>query len=254
MNPLTLMEMKKESFTKNDQKIYQAIQDDPEIVSRYNIVDFSKYCKVSQPSITRFAQKLGFEKYTDFKFEMYKYARMKTNTTQYPANKTKVPAIQNYKQLLDDMDDVLSVDMIQKISPYFLKAKHIFLCGVQQSFLPAKQLEFNLQKFGFYAYAMDLNHINSIPFIAKDDDLIVFFSVRANNIQLQELINEHKDKQKGKILLITMNGNHNFKDKVVDTVCLPPAVRKDYSLRLESQVVFMIFVDVLSSFIASEIS
>lgn len=251
MNPLLIMELKKGRFTKNDNKIYQVIKEDPEVVTRNNIIALSDLCKVSQPSITRFAQKLGFEKYTDFKFEMYKYARAKSNET-WKEEEQKIPAMQGYQQLMKEIDGFLTIDLLQEILPYLMNAKHIFTTGIQQSFLSAKLLEYNLQKLGIYCMAVNWDGLSSLPSMQHEDDLTIIFSVRAGSLSF--VFDEQNEKQKGKFLLITMNAEHPYQQQINQTICLPPAVRKDYSLRLESQVVFMTFIDILSSYLALQLA
>lgn len=249
MNPFLKMEINIDRFSKNDHKIYETIINDPEVVPRNSIVDFAKLCKVSQPSVTRFCQKLGYDKYADFKYAIYSYAKIKTNSEESNEN-YNLPAIENYVRLLNELDETLNKSRLLEIGRYVMKAKHIFITGIQQSFLPAQLLEINLRKLGFYAVAITQDSINEIKQIAKEDDLIIVFSVRANRGVLENIYESHDTKCQAKLLLVTMTDTTKYKNNVDYMVVLPPAISKDYSLRLESQVEYFIFVDLLTSHIA----
>ncbi len=249
MDPFLKMEMNIENFSKNDLRIYETIKADPEIVPRNSIVDLAKVCKVSQPSITRFCQKLGFEKYADFKFAIYSYAKIKTSEKESSGN-FNLPAIENYISLLKDLDNVMTKDRLFEIARCIGKSKHIFTTGIGQSFLPARLFEINLRKLGLYASSVAYNEIEDIKELVQNDDLIIVFSVRASNGVMEAIYDSLDHDLKGKVLLITMNQMNKYKNKVDYMAVLPPAVRTDYSLRLESQVEFFVFVDLLTSHLA----
>lgn len=249
MDPFLKMEMNIDNFSKSDLRIYETIKADPEIVPRNSIVDLAKICKVSQPSITRFCQKLGFDKYADFKFAIYSYAKIKTSEKESSGN-FNLPAIENYISLLKDLDHIMTKERLFELARCIFKSKHIFTTGVGQSFLPARLFEINLRKLGLYASSVSYSEISDIKEIVQKDDLIIVFSVRASKGALEVLYDSLDNEFKAKVLLITMTQANKYKNKVDYMAVLPPAVRNDYSLRLESQVEFFVFVDLLTSHLA----
>lgn len=60
----------RENFSKMEQKIANYILNHPEEVKQLTTYQVAKICKTSQASIVRFAKKIGFSGYPDFKLSL----------------------------------------------------------------------------------------------------------------------------------------------------------------------------------------
>lgn len=249
MDPYLLMEMKKSSFSKNDLKIYQTVLDDPELILRHNIVDFSAICSVSQPTVTRFCKKLGYDKYVDFKYDLYRHQR--TNVASEKPASDEIIMFETYSRLIQDMKTLIHdqdlLDLANLISGY----KHIYTTGIMQSLLSAKLLQTNLNKLSYYAVTLDNTEFDDISHYCDEHDLFIIFSVRAGKSALKKLVEAKDDHSlKSDLCLITMNPDVEEKDRFKKIFVLPPGIRRDYPTRLENQVVFFIFIDILCTYLA----
>ena len=81
MNPFEKMELKKETFTKKEMIIYDLLHNDLEIILRSSATDLSKDYHVSQATITRFCQKLGYDGFNEFKFDVFRYQKQGVTST-----------------------------------------------------------------------------------------------------------------------------------------------------------------------------
>lgn len=71
MNIIDRIEAAKPNFTKSDELIYNCIKEDYWIIIREasTIVDLAEKCRVSKSAILRFAKKLGYSGYSEFKYD-----------------------------------------------------------------------------------------------------------------------------------------------------------------------------------------
>ncbi|EQM95778.1 hypothetical protein MBAG_03513, partial [Coprobacillus sp. D7] len=75
MNPLNKIDLKKDTFTKKEMIIYDILKENPDLILRGSITTLSKDYGVSQSTITRFCQKIGYEGFNDFKFDVFRYEK-----------------------------------------------------------------------------------------------------------------------------------------------------------------------------------
>ena len=76
MNPYELIDLKKSSFTKTDLHIVDLVTKNADAIFRNaTITNLAKEYGISQASLTRFIQKLGYTSYSEFKFDIYRSAQ-----------------------------------------------------------------------------------------------------------------------------------------------------------------------------------
>jgi len=68
------LEFNKGSYTKTEKKIYSILIEELHLIERFTIMQMAEYMDVSHSAIMRFCQKLGFEGYSDFRYNYIKYA------------------------------------------------------------------------------------------------------------------------------------------------------------------------------------
>ena len=73
MNPLELITLHEQSFTKSDIKVRNFVLDNLEIITARSIDIIAEKAGVSKSALLRFCKKLGYEGYSEFKYEVSKY-------------------------------------------------------------------------------------------------------------------------------------------------------------------------------------
>ena len=72
MNPFEKMDLKKDSFTKKELILYDVLKDNLQNILSFSASDLSKQYNISQSTITRFCQKIGYDGYNEFKFDVFR--------------------------------------------------------------------------------------------------------------------------------------------------------------------------------------
>ncbi|MCE4052207.1 MurR/RpiR family transcriptional regulator [Bacillus sp. Au-Bac7] len=252
MDPIVQMELIKESFSETEFKIYNKIIEDPSYVARSGIVGLAEWCEVSQPSITRFCKKIGYKKYSDFKYTMYRYVMMKRNTV---LENTEPALFQHYQELLSLAEGILTKDLMIDLAKYILSFKHLFVMGLSESFIPGKLLELKLRKLGLYVSAISPSELHDIFNYVQKEDLTIIFSMRGGTIEnpLGKFFSQ-RESFNGEVLLVTMNMNSKYKELVDKTIVLPQVNISNSINQTKTDILFYVFVETLVSFIAYQLN
>lgn len=245
MNPFQLMELHKDSFTQNDQLIYNTIMKNPEQITYKSTSVMAQTCDVSQPALSRFVKSLGYSRYQDFRSAVTAYLAqqedIKANGTNHLAY------FNNLYQLLGETEKVLTNTYMRSLAKYVLKAPRIFASGTGKSFGPAILFEQLMRKNHIFVHTVPSDATEELSDYLDKNDLLIIFSVRAQGASVEPVINTN-----AKIMLVTANPNHSYQSKINKNVILP-YVSIDPEVSSVSPVLFNIFVELLVSYISKEI-
>lgn len=244
MNPFEIMELKKKSFTKKEYVIYELMLTHVDSVIRDSMTTLAETFKVSQPTITRFCQKLGYDGFNEFKFDVYRH--QKEVLVHGQDNSTSL--LELYSSLIMQIDLALPRQKGLEIAEKITKAKHVYVTGTHKSFLSAKMLQYNLFKLSIPAIPIQADERQELKHVVSKDDLLVVFSTEGDSCK--EMLDEYVKSQTIQTMLITMNDKTMYKNKVDTFVWLPNSKNQSHTLYLENQVIFMVFIDLLTSYIA----
>lgn len=244
MNPLLKMEAVKDSFSDTDLKIYNKIKSDPYYVIQSGIVGLSDWCKVSQPSITRFCQKIGYGKFSDFKQEMYLHVLGEGD--QSGKNLTQDNALNNFIQLVTLIEEKLTNDILNDFASSLIKYENIFFTGIVESGVVGRLLTYKLRRLGLKCFFIDPTELNDTIFFSSKNELIVIFSARGPVVgnDLGEFM-KRSDKFNGDIFLVTMNPDYK-NNSISKKVTLP----RPQAFNTSPNFVFQYFAEKLTTCIA----
>lgn len=246
MNPFEQMELKKMSLTKTELEVYNIFTQNVDDILRDNATTLAEKHHISQAAITRFCQKLGYQGFNNFKYDVYKYHKSGGNETDVSS------AIDYYTRLIHLIPSAVSPEAFDGLAQALIKARHVFIFGIHKSSLPAQLLDFNLRKFGIMSTVVPYGSVDVVTACARREDLAVIFSaVSGAYKESMDTINELPDSRRPASVLITQSDKHPIRNKVDQVIWLPSYRNQGYPQYLESQVVPIIFVDLLTSYISN---
>lgn len=245
MDPFEQMELRKNSFTKKEKIIYELILKNTDEISRKSVTEIAEFMNVSQATITRFCQKLGYKGYNDFKFNVYRYQKQST------IDQSNSNIFETYSKLILNLQSVIDNDKLRALALDISKAKNIIVLGVHKSELPARLLTINLHKLSKHATFIPLSELQDLEYFVEKDDLVVMFSVKGES--MRPYTNELIKRKAARFAMITMNDKNPMKEKFKHFIWLPFIDRENSPVYVENQVFFIIYVDILTSYIAENI-
>lgn len=244
MNPFEQMQLKQSSFTAADRKVYEVVINNVDSVLRGTATSLAEDFNISQPAITRFCKKLGYQGFSDFRVAMYQHHK---SAAMGEAPST---AIDYYCKLLQLIPAAMEEADIDLLVDHILKSRFITTTGFHKSSLPARLLYLNLAKFGLAANYSSYDYVAPGAAMSADDTLVIFSASSKIYKDIIDQLNEKPKSQRPYIVLVSMNAKSPLRTKVDQFIWLPNYQNQNYSQYLESQVVFMVFVDLLTNAIA----
>ncbi len=240
MNPLQLMDYHKDNFTQNDMLIYETIRANPSNVIHMTTSTLAEACGVSQPALSRFIKSLGYNRYQDFRTDLVSWLALKNE--QEAQGTDHLAYFQKLYDTLGEAERLLTNDYMQELTEYIEGFDRVFLSGRGKSYHPA-QLFYNLMIKSYRPIqAVPLDYLVEVADFMSENDLLIIFSVSA-----QPPVMTDACRTNGKILLVTTNANHNYKDEVDRTIVLP-YIPPDPETSSVSPILFDVFVELLCSY------
>ncbi|MCI9148696.1 MAG: MurR/RpiR family transcriptional regulator [Hungatella sp.] len=244
MNPFEQMELKKKSLTKKEMEVYHIFTENIDDIIRNTATCMAEKYQVSQPAITRFCQKLGYQGYNDFKYDVYKYYKAGKGA------KNTSSVVDYYTRLIHLIPGAVGVETFEGLARLIADARYISICGNHKSSLPAQLLDMNLAKLGILSSFVRADYFEFLAQRASSKDVVIIFSATGSfRREHIDLVNELPADKRPVSVLVTQTDKHPIRNKVDHVVWLPSYENQGYPQYLEVQVAPVIFVDLLTNYI-----
>lgn len=249
MNPFEQMELKQSAYTATDREVHDMVVNNLDAVLRGSATSLAKEFDISQPAITRFCKKLGYNGFAEFKGALYQYHKSAAMSD------SPETVIDWYCKLLQRVPAAMAESDVDGIAERLLASRQVVTTGFHKSSLPAELLDMNLSKFGIVSYFSPYDRLStSERTLTSDDTLVVFSASSSAYKETLESIRENDPERRPRVVVATMSTRSPLRKLADDVVWLPNYQNQRYTQYLESQVTFMVFVDLLTNAIAQKAS
>lgn len=242
MDPMQLMELRRDRFTQNDQLIYKTIIANPQMVVSKTTSDLAAECGVSQPALSRFVKSLGYARYRDFRSDLV--AWLTEQAAGEESADDRRPYFQTLFGTLEAAEKALDDASMRDLAGYVCAHKRVYASGCSKSFQPAMLFEIIMRRNRRGVHAVTSDEINELADYMDEDDLLVLFSVSGCRENIQNAVGIN-----GRLLLVTANPAYDCTGAVDRAVVLPYR-GTDAETSSVSPVLFDVFVELLTSYIA----
>ena len=203
---------------------------------------------ISQPAITRFCQKLGYRGFSDFRSAVYQHYKSAGESSS-PST-----AIEWYCKLLQLIPAAMEDAGMSLLVERLTTSRRIVTTGFHKSALSAQLLNLNLLKLGIISSFAPYDQLSVEQSITDEDTLVIFSAGSRVYKDILDALADNPDEWRPHIVLITMSRKNPLNAKVDQVVWLPNYQNQNYSQYLETQVSFMVFIDLLTSALAQRTS
>lgn len=192
-------------LTEVERKIAESIIEKPELFIHHSVADIADSLFVSKTSIINFAQKMGFQGFSEMRYfiretieDEEKVAKM---STFEEVNQHLAREVQKTFELIREEDLILFCDQIVQAQTLYILAR-----GITKQYATA--LSMQLRTIDIIAiFVDDYNLIKTLPNTLKENDTVLIISLSGKTEILVEFTNRAMAK-KSKILSITSFGNN----------------------------------------------
>lgn len=248
MNPLQLIQLHEQEFTKSELKIMKYITTHLDIISSYPLLTVAEKCKVSKSALLRFCQKCGYRGYSEFKYEISRYLQSAILIDENID--TKQTLINIYTEQINNLLDPHIVNHLHELSHYIIHAKRIRLYGIHETGLSVQYLSYRLTTLGIDSEPITYpSQLVEKASFSKKNDLNIFFSLSAQTSVICDALTYALDSHSHNVL-ITQNNYHKFKNKIDLSVIIPTFNYEKKKIFLDAQALLMITIDLLINDVA----
>jgi DNA-binding MurR/RpiR family transcriptional regulator len=191
-------------FTKSERKVADFILSQSEKVISGTMKDIKRYTHVGDATIIRFAQKIGYSGFADFKIDIAKSFFSKKNNDSTNDSFSYINTVRD--NLIDAIEKTRSnvhVDQLEKAIELIHEAKYIFVFGVGSSGISAQDTASRLLRCGIKATAIiDPHYQAQNASLMNEDCTVIAFSLSGKTRDIYESLLVAK-KYHAKIIVIT---------------------------------------------------
>lgn len=254
----TLIKLKelKESFTKNENKISNYLEDNIEEIKILNTYELAVRCGVSQASVVRFSKKLGFKGFPEFRIALA--ADVATVIKSEEVNiiydginfddnvdmLSKKIVYENVKTI-EDTYKILDFGDLEKAVEIIDSADRIFLLGAGFSGIVAKDFQYKLWELGKSVICDTDQHIQlANASTVSEKDVVFVISHSGKTLDIYQTLLKFK---KNKATVITLTKCASNPIKSIGDICLNTVVEKTNfrSTSLSSRMAQLTVIDIL---------
>lgn len=250
-NPLDRIQSYYGDLTKTDREIAIYIINNPRDIVTVGIDDIAKTIGVSKSAVSRFAKRIGYNGYVDFRYELAQYlvAGVGSDTEQMEKD-PKVKICSTYADYINRIPEAVSTEQVNHIADLFLSAKRAQILGVNRSYNSANQLKQRLARIGLHVTSEGDGVVIRDNFASfTEEDLVIIFTTTDNSKTFAPLFKEFPN-SKAHFVTVTCNPALPFKNRCEEFVVLPRISKDSYAAFLDDQAIFMVFSEVLIEAIA----
>ena len=205
-------------ITKSEKKVAQLVLDERENITNMTILDISQAANVSEASVIRFCNKMGFKRLIDFKIQIAKDASSKdgqSTSLSLTQEDEFLNVIRNTASLINASKIKEAVDMIES-------SEQLFIFGIAASGISARVAEDCFQRMGISASAVSEDHFQIFKAARMTEkDMVIALSLSGNTKDIYEACILAK-KNKAKLVTITSYPNSHIA-RIADVVLLTSA-------------------------------
>lgn len=248
MNPFEQMQIKQGAFTATDRQVCDAFVNNVDAVLRGSATSLAEDFGISQPAITRFCQKLGYRGFSDFRAAIYQHHKS-ASTGDSPST-----TIEWYSKLLRLIPAAMEDADLESFVTRLTSSRRVVTTGFHKSSLSAQLLNFNLLKLGIISSFAPYDQLTVDQSMTDKDTLVIFSAGSKVYKDILDTLADNAGERKPYIVLVTMSRKNPLNAKADQVIWLPSYQNQNYSQYLETQISFMVFIDLLTTKLAQQIS
>lgn len=251
MNPIDKLELSRSSLTKSEAKITNYIINNPMDIIQLPIVDIAHKSGGSKSAIIRLCQKIGYNGFSEFKFDLSRYMISNNQSTNDFEEKDSITAItSSYVDYINKIATTITYKDVQTLVNFMLDSKKIKIFGINRTGLSANQLRYRLSKIAFDSESItDIVLMKDCSDSLNENDLCIIFSIKAHKEYYLDSIKALRENN-CKVVLITMTPINPL-NSYCDYVITLPYISKLTDVKfLDDQVIFFVFIEIILSELA----
>ena len=260
--PAALMKMQaiKPSLSRSEQQVVDYIVANPENVIRFSVAGLAEGSGVSESTVVRTCQKLGYNGYQDFKVTLAQdivtpLQNIHEEIKEGDSLSTIVDKVfQGTLHTVNFTYDIIKVDQIEQVVEALLAARFIMVVGLGNSHAVAIDLYHKLMRLGRPSLAYTDSHFQAIAAasLITSEDVVFAISHSGSSKDIVDIVQAAKEKG-AKTISMTNIGISPL-CRLTDMQLYTASKETQYRIvALSSRIAQMALIDVLYTVLASRL-
>lgn len=252
MGPIERLELNKNNLTKSEIEIMEYIKKNPMDIVQFSIIQIAEKANTSKSAVIRLCQKIGYDGFSEFKFDMSRYLVSNNQNNIKDKNETSINAItSNYIEYISKINTSITLEEVHALAEKINSSNRVKILGINRTGLSANQLRMRLSKIGIDAESItDSVLMRDAITLLKKGDLCIIFSITGNTSPYIECAKSLSDTG-CTLVLITMNPKSIISKECDSIIRLPLISKQSGSKFLDDQVIFFVFIEIILAELAN---
>lgn len=248
MNLFDLIQQQFEDFTKTEETIAAYILNNPKNFARHTIEESVQATGTSKAAMIRFAKKLGYNGYSELKFDLSRLlisSSFNNPEEEIKDNEAVRFITAQYCQSIGQINETVSYDEVRKLARTILEARRVKIFAINRTALSAMQLQMRALKIG-----VDLGVVTTSEVMMQDtaallteQDLCLIFSIKDNG-RIYPVIVDSLNENGCPVCLVTMTPQMAIAKNCTQVITLPQ-ISQGYGKFIDEQAIYFVFVEIL---------
>ncbi len=218
MTIFELMDSKRNTYSKNDLRIYNNIKKFPDAYATLSFTELIEETGFSQASLTRFAKKIGFNGFQEFQYQFIQDYNSRHEHRQLSRSEV-------YGELLTLTEKQLKEELIHNLCARIQASHKVYFSGTSLARMPAEYLDISLKIIGYTN--TEFLPVDILYGHATKEDTLIFFSAHTGILATDFMERIKRHNATPHMILVTMNPKHSLR-KYFDEVILLPDISSSY--------------------------
>lgn len=212
-NPIYVIESMYDTLHRVEKLIADFVLNNKEFVIEHKLKHISEKIGVSESSIIRFSQLLGFSGFSDFRVSLAQFSgsleedSVEVTNVHTSEGITKTTLLNNIEALKKTIEFIDYAE-VKKAAISFLEANKIIIAGSGYSGLIGQMFYYRMKTTGFHlTYATDFHAMKQAEYLLEEDSLVLGISQSGKTKELLNLFQHSKEKKVRTIALTTSSNN-----------------------------------------------
>lgn len=239
------------NLTPTEKRICTLIMENPAIIIEHNIIEAGELCQTSKSAMLRFAKKLEYRGYSEFKYAVEEYYSKDEDHHKDTQNSTMLSQIShNFSLTINKIGESTYDEQLKELSQMLDQYPYVKAIGIGNSSFCASQLVYSLYSYNkFFEAITDDVQFSYLKNCLTKDYLLILFSVSAGSTTYLDLLKTAK--RKGSyVVLITMNNDTPLKSYANMIFYLPsnisPIDHSNVLKQFDNRITLHFFAEVIS--------
>lgn len=236
-----LIELNYNNFTQVEKGIADFFLKNKELMD-FSAKNIARLLFTSEATLSRFAQKCGFDGYRQF---IYRYREGLKNERNNPVEDGTMRILETYQELLNKSYALVDEKQIKKVSRQIAEKRRVFVYGKGSSGIAAEELEMRFMRLGIDIECITDSHVMIMSSaVTNEDALAIGITVTGKTNEVLRALKTAKSKGAFTVIISSVHLKEwdGFCDEVLP---IPTKEKLDLGKLISPQFPILVLCDIL---------